>query len=249
MKLLCYISEELEDVEETDQPDNTVDDEVITVDLSHLHTLNGHPSSRPLMVIGAIAWAEVRVLIDTGATMDFLHPRVAASLQLELTPIRPFRVLVGNGASLLCTHVSRQTKLTMQGNLFPVDLHILEHHGPDVILGMAWLESLGKISADFVKKMLEFSREGRKVFLTGVAQGPTEISRQSLALLTAHFADHELYEVVRIDHDDGGRRMILRRVFPQISQIRCDRCWKSTALFLRYREACRRGANLIIGST
>ena len=182
VKLLCYIGEEMEDSEETDQMANIVDDEVITDDLSHLHTLHGHPSSRPFLVIGAIAGREVRVLIDTGATMDFVHPRVAASLQLELTPIRPFRVLVGNGASLLCTHVSRHTKLTMQGNLFLVDLHIVEHHGPDVIPGMAWLESLGKISADFVKKTLEFHRDGKQVFLTGASQGPKEISRQSLAL-------------------------------------------------------------------
>ena len=114
--------------------------------------------------------------------LDRTDQRVAASLQLELTSIRPFRVLVGNGASLMCTHVSRHTKLTMQGNLFLVDLHILEHHGPDVILGMAWLESLGKISADFVKKTLEFHRDGKQVFLTGASQGPKEISRQSLAL-------------------------------------------------------------------
>ena len=160
VKLLCYIGDELEAVDDSEPQHRAEAEEVITADLSHLHTLDGHPRSRPFHVLGSIDESEVRVLIDTGATMDFLHPRVAAALHLELTSIRPFRVLVGNGASLLCTHISRKTKLTMQGTVFLVDLHILDHHGPDVILGMAWLESLGKISADFEKKTLEFDREG-----------------------------------------------------------------------------------------
>lgn len=140
MKLLCYVGED--DVEATDLDDGyqLQDDHIITADLSHLHALNGNSRSRPFRVTGNIGSTEVGVLIDTGSTHDFLHPRIAERLQLSLTPIRPFRVYVGNGASLLCSHVSRRTKLMLQGILFPVDLHILEVHNSDIILGMEWLE-------------------------------------------------------------------------------------------------------------
>ena len=144
-----------------------LNDQVITADISHLHSLSGNSRSRPFQVVGEIGSTEVLVLIDTGSTHDFLHPRIAERLRLSLTPIRPFRIYVGNGASLVCSHVSRQTKLSMQGAQFVVDLHILDIHGQDVILGMTWLESLGKISADFIGKTLEFQKDNKRVFSAG----------------------------------------------------------------------------------
>ncbi|XP_047979333.1 uncharacterized protein LOC125221252 [Salvia hispanica] len=203
VKLLCYIDDDLDETHKDDSGEGFPTDEVITADLSHLHALDGKGSSKPFMVQGSVGQTAVQVLIDTGATLDFLHPRIAEKLQLELTPIRPFRVLVGNGASLLCNHISRGTKLTMQGTLFLVDLHILAHHGPDVILGMKWLESLGKISADFVAKTLEFNMDGQAVSLRGMMPGPKQISLHSLSVLTANAAEHEFYEIVPFDSNMG----------------------------------------------
>ncbi|XP_042041401.1 uncharacterized protein LOC121786862 [Salvia splendens] len=199
VKLLCYVGEEDDD----DAPPATdyqlQEDQVITEDLSHLHSLNGNSRSRPFRVTGNIGVTEVGVLIDTGSTHDFLHPRIAERLQLALTPIHPFRVYVGNGASLLCAHVSRRTKLTMQGVQFLVDLHILEVHGADVILGMDWLESLGKISADFVGKTLEFRQGEKSIMLKGDRPGPQQLSLHALMLLAAHSPAHEFYEIVPLE--------------------------------------------------
>ncbi|XP_042016094.1 uncharacterized protein LOC121764074 [Salvia splendens] len=206
VKLLCYMDDEVEEPQTDKAGEPTSEDELITADLSHLHALDGRGSSKPFIVPGTVGETAVRVLIDTGATLDFLHPRIAEALQLDLSPIRPFRVLVGNGESLPCTHISRGTKLTIQGTLFLVDLHILAHHEPDVILGMNWLESLGKVSADFVKKTLEFTHGGRTIFLQGLMPGPKQISLHSLYALTAQLADNEFYEIVPIDSTpkEGG---------------------------------------------
>ncbi|XP_042031572.1 uncharacterized protein LOC121778308 [Salvia splendens] len=199
LKVLCYIGED-EQTDGLDESDTGEDpDTVITADLSHLHTLSGTSTSRPFNVIGTIGTTTVSILIDTGSNHDFLHPRVAEQLQLSLTPIRPFRVYVGNGASLICSHIARKTKLSIQGIDFLLDLHIMEIHGPDIVLGMDWLESLGKISADFVGKTLQFSKNGVAVVLHGVQPSPRLISFQSLAMLTAHSTANEFYEIVRIE--------------------------------------------------
>lgn len=177
-RLLCYA----EDDEEVDQEEDGsigVNDGVLG-EVTHVHALKGGQRSRPLKVTGAIQDKEICVLIDTGSDRDFLHPHVAETLHLSLTPIRPFRVVVGNGATLLCTHMARQTKLEIQGTVLSVDLHILPIHGPDVILGMDWLESLGKVTADFLGKTLEFKLGGRPVTLKGILPPPRRISLQSL---------------------------------------------------------------------
>ena len=46
----------------------------------------------------------------------------------------------------------------MQGTPFAIDLHVLTIHGPNVILGMKWLDSLGRVTIDFVTKSIEFVR-------------------------------------------------------------------------------------------
>ncbi|XP_042030060.1 uncharacterized protein LOC121776994 [Salvia splendens] len=199
LKVLCYIGDD-ETTDDLDGSDAEDDPEtVITADLSHLHTLSGTSKSRPFNVIGTIGKTTVSILIDTGSNHDFLHPRVAEQLHLSLTPIRPFRVYVGNGASLICSHTARRTKLSIQGVDFLLDLHIMEIHGPDIVLGMDWLESLGRISADFVGKTLEFSQNGVPVALHGVQPSPRLITLQSLAMLAAHPTANEFYEIVRIE--------------------------------------------------
>ncbi|XP_042032197.1 uncharacterized protein LOC121778871 [Salvia splendens] len=203
-KLLCYVGDE--DDEEPGQglecPPQ--DEDLITEDISHLHSLTGGKRSVPFQVLGELGVTKVRILIDTGSTHNFLHSRFAEHLQLQLSRIRPFRVYVGNDASLICSHISRQTKLSMQGTEFLTDLHILDVHAWDVILGMDWLESLGRISADFVGKTLEFRRGDKSIILQGRVPSPQQISLQSLALLASFSADHEFYEIVTLGPDEGA---------------------------------------------
>lgn len=77
----------------------------------------------------------------------------------------------------------------------------MEIHGPDIVLGMDWLESLGKISADFMGKTLEFYQNGVPVALHGVQPSPRLISLQTLATLAAHSPANEFYEIVRLEAD------------------------------------------------
>ncbi|XP_042032317.1 uncharacterized protein LOC121779031 [Salvia splendens] len=198
-KILSYVGDEEHDATSDQSGSSAEDEAIITVDLSHLHALSGSSDSRPFNIIGAIGATNESILIDTGSTHDFLHPRIAEQLQLALTPIRPFCVYVGNGASLICSHVAWRMKLSVQGIDFLLDLHIMEIHGPDIVLGMAWLESFGKISADFVGKTLEFQENGIPIALRGVQPTPRLISLQSLAMLAAHSPAHEFYETIPVE--------------------------------------------------
>lgn len=145
-------------------------------EVAHIHALNGGHRSRPFRVLGVIQDREVCVLIDTDSDRDFLHPSIAEALHLPLSPVRPFRVFVGNGEALVCTHVSRQTQLEIHGSVFSIDLHILPIHGPDVILGIEWLESLGKVSVDFAGKVLEFTHMNKPVTIRGMLPPPRKIT-------------------------------------------------------------------------
>lgn len=87
----------------------------------------------------------------------------------------------------------------MQAVQFSIYFHILDIHGSDVILGMAWLESLGKVSADFVGKTLEFNTADRSHIIRGFQSHPCQISLQSLFILSDHSLVHEFYELIPLE--------------------------------------------------
>ncbi|XP_042023144.1 uncharacterized protein LOC121770490 [Salvia splendens] len=201
-RMLCYADEE----EVSDGGKDEVREEEISSEVAHIHSLDGGRRSRPLKVLGHIHDREVCILVDTGSDRDFLHPKIAESLHLPLSPIRPFRVFVGNGAALLCTHMAVRTKLRMQGCEFVVDLHILPIHGPDVILGMDWLESLGQISADFAQKTLEFNHKGQSFTLRGILPPPRRLTAETFLSMHSSADMAECFEIalLKLESDESG---------------------------------------------
>lgn len=121
-------------------------EEIITTDLSHIYAMKGKPRSDYMTLQGLIEHEPVQILVDTGSSHDFLHPRIVEKLKLPLTAVRPFPVYVGNGASLVCSFASVATELRIQQETFKVILHILPVHGLDVVLGLTWLRSLRRVT-------------------------------------------------------------------------------------------------------
>ncbi|XP_041999909.1 uncharacterized protein LOC121749403 [Salvia splendens] len=203
-RMLCYADEDDAGIDEWD---GDVRDEEVIREVAHIHSLDGGRRSRPLKVLGQIQDREVCILVDTGSDRDFLHLEIAESLHLSLSPIRPFRVFIGNGVALLCTHMSRQTKLEVQGSVFVVDLHILPIHGTDVILGMDWLESLGKISADFAGKTLEFIHKGQPFTLNGITAPPRRLGVHSLFMLHSSPDVSACFEIVLLELESAASKL------------------------------------------
>lgn len=185
-KFLVYMGmddeSEEEAINDSGEPEDT---QIVTTDISHIYALEGRQKEDAIELIGEIGATEVRILVDTGSSHDFLHPRVAERLALPLQPVRPFRVYVGNGEFLLCSWASRQTRIVVQNHVFIVDLHILPIHGPDVILGRMWLKSLRRVTNDYDTDTLEFTRNGEQIRLKLVPPTARVASlRQFASLLT-----------------------------------------------------------------
>ncbi|VFQ69232.1 unnamed protein product [Cuscuta campestris] len=168
----------------------------ITGDISSLHSLAGSPSPRSLRLTGDINNSPVHVLLDGGSTHNFIHPTVGEKLSLVLYPVTPFRVYVGNGESLRCSYSCPHTAVALQGHIFAIDLYLLEIHGPDVVLGVQWLQTLGKVSHDYANLTMEFTWNGATVQLRGGTPAPKPISYGHLCTLVATQQPLEFYELV-----------------------------------------------------
>ncbi|GKA97825.1 ty3-gypsy retrotransposon protein [Tanacetum coccineum] len=147
---------------ETPQPDTTYLSDKTTQHTPHFLALSdaayfGLHSHRAIRVTGYIHGQPVTILINCGSTHNIIQPRIASLLPITPTNIKPFPVMVGSGQFLECKSLFPTTPLEVNKTQFHVPLFLIDVAGADVILGLAWLSSLGPILADFSIPQLSFT--------------------------------------------------------------------------------------------
>ncbi|XP_020978583.1 uncharacterized protein LOC107642692 isoform X1 [Arachis ipaensis] len=118
------------------------------------------------------AWAEVngrrvRVLIDCGASDNFATPEIIAELGLRINNTPKFQVRVadstnkgGQGRCLGVTLQFKEVAIKEDFFIFPTD-------EAEFVLGLAWLDKLGDVLANFRKSRLRFQNGDSMVTLQG----------------------------------------------------------------------------------
>ncbi|CAA0810228.1 Unknown protein, partial [Striga hermonthica] len=125
------------------------------------------------------AWVKDRkvvALVDNGSSHNFINAELSQKLNLPTTNIEPFEVRVANGERLQCTKSFRKVPIRVNGVTVKADLYALPLVGPDVVLGVQWLEGLGKVTTDYRTGIMEFNSRGQQVTLSaGNEKGVKEV--------------------------------------------------------------------------
>ncbi|GJT60682.1 ty3-gypsy retrotransposon protein [Tanacetum coccineum] len=156
-----------EDVEEEQPPETEHEEALESGDISILNSLVGHGSPRSLQLWGTLGTGPVHILIDNGSTHNFIQPGVVERMKLPVTNTKRFKVYIGSGETLLCENICGQVSIEMQGLCMKVDLYVLPMKGPDIVLGIQWLQQLGKVTHDYSQQTMEFTWLDRDYKLQG----------------------------------------------------------------------------------
>ncbi|VFQ77461.1 unnamed protein product [Cuscuta campestris] len=176
-----------DDPGDVDDPGPTPDELVVEADISSLNNFMGLTAPRSLRLPGRIGSKEVRVLIDGGSTHNFIHPEVVTRLQLPMP----------------CTAQCLAVQLFLQDTAFVVDLYILSIHGQDLVLGVQWLQQLGKVAQDFAQLTMEFTWDGKVITLQGSSPTPKPVSLAMFQTMQSHEAILECYELLALTPEDS----------------------------------------------
>lgn len=133
----------------------------------NLYALIGSPNSRCLRMQGKMAEKNLQMLVDGGSSHNFIQTRVAKYLGLDVLPSPQFSVIVGNGENLKCVGKCKQVPFEIQGHKFVSDFYVIDLHGADVVLGVAWQESFGELRLNFQQSYIKFNHAGKEVCLQG----------------------------------------------------------------------------------
>ena len=105
-------------------------------------------------VEGKIQDREVVILIDPGASTNFIATRIVEELQLPTTRIKEFQVEVGNGTIEKGNLGCERVKIEVWEIQIIQSFFVMELVKTEVVLGAGWMTSLGKFAGDYDEMMI-----------------------------------------------------------------------------------------------
>jgi hypothetical protein len=123
-----------------------------------------------LKIEGYIKKKKVIVLIDSGSTHDFIHYKLAKVLNCFVYLVPEFQVMIADGGTNSCSGKCSKINLTMGEYVMNSPMISIPMGGPDVVLGIQWLQSLGTMVFNFQELLIKFSLEGKEIELRGIKE-------------------------------------------------------------------------------
>lgn len=113
-----------------------------------LDSMIGFDAPRTLKIWGNIGDREVTILVDSGASHNFIAYEVVKELNLLIEGQTGFAMMVGNRQRIMGQGVCRRVTVAVQGVMITQDFFPFELGGTDMVLGVQWLVTLGKVDAN-----------------------------------------------------------------------------------------------------
>jgi len=110
---------------------------------------------------------EVIILIDLGATSNFISEEVAQQCSLTVTPTNGFGVAMGNGQVIAGQGKCTGVPLNIQGVDIAEDFYLFALGTTDIVLGYSWLATLGDTRVNWGRHTLKFKMDERWITLLG----------------------------------------------------------------------------------
>ena len=105
--------------------------------------------------------------MDCGSTHNFLDVQTAKNLGCKLRKTSPLQVNVANGQKMLSNYECKGFQWKLHGETFTSDVMLIPLGGCEMVLGIQWLATLGKVLFDFRDLIMEFKYNQRRMMLRG----------------------------------------------------------------------------------
>ncbi|KAG7579311.1 Integrase catalytic core [Arabidopsis thaliana x Arabidopsis arenosa] len=199
-QLFCLdVDEEFEDAVE--ELWNEEDQNLPQISVNAVSGISGY---RTMRVKGTHDKKTLFILIDSGSTHNFIDSAVARTLGCKIDSTGLTRVSVADGRKLKVDGKITEFTWKLQSTGFQSDILLIPLQGIDMVLGVQWLETLGRISWEFKKLEMRFKINNQKVLLHGLKEGSVrEVKAQKLQKLQDNQVQLAMLCVQEFQEDEG----------------------------------------------
>lgn len=169
------------------------------MEILSLSSMSGMTKEKSMKMMGRIGNKEVVVLIDSGATSNFISERFVSELGLTVSDTRGFGVRVGGGQILKGKGKCAGLLLGIQGVEILDEFLVFDLGTIDVVLGYAWLETLGDTRTNWKSRTLSWKIGALWVTIKGdPALSKEQISFNSMEKVIKHNGEAYLLELTTL---------------------------------------------------
>ena len=179
LNILLVHDEEMGDAGDLDQDWAPVDSDspemnnIFTAFVS-CNSVHGLSKRSTMKLQGKIQDRDIVILIDPGATHNFICGQLAEELNLPLTPMPSYRIVLGDGPVVFGKGKHAEVSIITQGIMIIDEFLPLTLSSIHVILGKQWLDSIGWVHQHFRNLIMKFIVDGQ----VHVLQGDPNLHRQ-----------------------------------------------------------------------
>lgn len=155
----------LTELDHSEEP--PIDGECHSLELCGVDTDSSHSDLKTLKVRGNISGFPALILIDSGATHNFISKKLVRALGIELHPVGPLGIRLGEGNRVWVTSQRRNIPLHFGSFACVVDALIYDLGPLDFILGV-WLRRLGDVLFNWQTHEIKFWHDGAQIRLKGI---------------------------------------------------------------------------------
>lgn len=120
---------------------------------------------RMMKLMGTVEGIPLVVLVDSGTGHNFISPEVVSVLGLRTDKACQMGVRLGDGHRIKMQGRCPVVNIQLGELKIVVDAYIMELGGIDIILGVRWLETLGKVVMNWKEMSMSFAKEGQTIKL------------------------------------------------------------------------------------
>jgi hypothetical protein len=143
------------------------EDEKGEMSILELHHI-AHETHHTMKFQGMINGVEVLILVDSGATHNFISQKLVHQMDWHVEHTAQMNVQLGNGVKIATQGVCRGLEVCVGNFKLDPEMHLFELGGIDVVLGMEWLKTLGDTITNWRHQTMSFWKDKVWVTLQGV---------------------------------------------------------------------------------
>ncbi|GAU22407.1 hypothetical protein TSUD_122930 [Trifolium subterraneum] len=137
---------------EVDEEEEEGVGEMSILNLHHI----AHETHHTMKFQGTIHGVEVLVLIDSGATHNFISQKLVHQMDWGVDTTPHLNVKLGNGFQIATQGVCKELEVCIGDFKIKPKLHLFELGGIDVVLGIDWLKTLGDTITNWKQQTMCF---------------------------------------------------------------------------------------------